>query len=369
MSRRGRSARAAARSSTSTPATRRRWTPGRSTTPSSPSFARRRRAGWYTNIRSARRTSSGSAGSVSTRCRPKSSPATRTEGHDVLDHSRRRHRRRPRDLRARRYGRARRRRAARRWRHRLCADRRWQQGRGRRGRPGGRRRCDRRRWWLRRRWWRGRRRGRKRRKLTAPAGFREHPAFLDGAAQRALLTDIRAVVADAPFFRPEMPRTGRPMSVEMTSCGAVGWVSDRTGGYRYQLTHPVIGKPWPRMPDSIVAIWRAVAGDPRLPDACLVNHYAPAAKMGLHRDEDEQDFTAPVVSISLGDDCRFRIGGLERGGPTRSLRLTSGDVVVLGGASRLAYHGVDRIYPGTSTLLRDWFPEGGRINLTLRRAT
>lgn len=205
--------------------------------------------------------------------------------------------------------------------------------------------------------------------MTAVAGFREYPGLLDDAAQKALLTDIRAVIAAAPFFRPQMPRTGRPMSVEMTSCGPVGWVSDRTGGYRYQATHPVTGEAWPPIPDSILAIWRAVAQDPRLPEACLINHYAPTAKMGLHRDEDERDFTAPVVSISLGDDCRFRIGGLERGGPTRSLRLRSGDVVVLGGESRLAFHGVDRIYPGTSTLLSDLYPEGGRINLTLRKVT
>jgi alkylated DNA repair protein (DNA oxidative demethylase) len=91
--------------------------------------------------------------------------------------------------------------------------------------------------------------------------------------------------------------------------------------------------------------------------------------MGLHQDRDEEDFDAPVVSFSHGDDCRFRVGGTTRGGPTRSLRLASGDVVVLGGPSRLAYHGVDRLYPGTSTLLRDWFPDGGRINLTLRRVT
>lgn len=205
--------------------------------------------------------------------------------------------------------------------------------------------------------------------MTAPDGFREYLGFLDEQEQRALLADVRAVAAKAPFFRPQMPRTGRPMSVEMTSCGALGWVSDRSGGYRYQPGHPVTGEPWPPIPDSVLAVWHAVADEPRPPDACLINHYTPAARMGLHRDEDERDFTAPVVSISLGDDCRFRIGGLERGGPTRSLRLRSGAVVVLGGASRLAYHGVDRIFPATSNLLRDWFPAGGRINLTLRRAT
>jgi alkylated DNA repair protein (DNA oxidative demethylase) len=119
----------------------------------------------------------------------------------------------------------------------------------------------------------------------------------------------------------------------------------------------------------VLDIWRKVSGYPHIPEACLVNYYAPAARMGLHQDRDEEDFSAPVVSISLGDDCRFRVGGLTRAAPTRTLRLSSGDVLVLGGASRLAFHGVDRIYPGTSTLLADWFPSGGRINLTLRRVT
>jgi alkylated DNA repair protein (DNA oxidative demethylase) len=118
-----------------------------------------------------------------------------------------------------------------------------------------------------------------------------------------------------------------------------------------------------------MAVWRAVADYPHEPEACLVNYYEPAARMGMHRDEDEKEFNAPVVSISLGDDCRFRVGGLERTGPTRSFRLRSGDVAVLGGESRLAYHGVDRIYPGTSALLVPHFPQGGRINLTLRRVT
>ena len=101
------------------------------------------------------------------------------------------------------------------------------------------------------------------------------------------------------------------------------------------------------------------------PEACLINFYDPTAKMGLHQDRDETDFDAPVVSVSLGDCCLFRVGGLKRSDPTRSFRLNSGDVVVLGGDARLAFHGVDRIYPGTSTLLA----EGGRINLTMRRVT
>ena len=119
------------------------------------------------------------------------------------------------------------------------------------------------------------------------------------------------------------------------------------------------------MPDTLLAMWNDLAGYPSPPEACLINYYHPAAKMGLHQDRDEVDFAAPVVSLSLGDSCLFRVGGSKRSDPTRSVRLSSGDAVVLGGDSRLAFHGVDRIEPGTSTLL----PEGGRINLTMRRVT
>jgi alkylated DNA repair protein (DNA oxidative demethylase) len=194
------------------------------------------------------------------------------------------------------------------------------------------------------------------------------PWWREGDQGRALEAVMEAV-AEAPFFVPVMPRTGKPFSVRMTNFGTLGWVSDRDGGYRYQSTHPVTGRAWPPIPEIMMEVWRAVSGYPHPPEACLVNYYAASARMGLHQDRDEEDFDAPVVSFSLGDDCRFRVGGTTRGGPTRSLRLASGDVVVLGGPSRLAYHGVDRLYPGTSTLLRDWFPDGGRINLTLRRVT
>jgi alkylated DNA repair protein (DNA oxidative demethylase) len=200
-------------------------------------------------------------------------------------------------------------------------------------------------------------------------GVRIYPALLDAAAQAELVGTLRQAAAEAPFFTPEMPRTGKPFSVRMTNLGPLGWVSDRTGGYRYQAAHPATGRPWPPIPESVLAVWREVSGYRRPPEACLVNYYAPGARMGLHQDRDEEDFAAPVVSISLGDTCLFRIGGTERSDPTRSLKLTSGDVVVLGGASRLAFHGVDRLYPGTSTLLKDWFPAGGRINLTLRRVS
>ncbi|MAS14069.1 MAG: alkylated DNA repair dioxygenase [Nitratireductor sp.] len=200
---------------------------------------------------------------------------------------------------------------------------------------------------------------------TLTEGVIHLPEYLDRSAQEALLGEIRAVVREAPLFVPAMPRTGKEMSVRMTNCGALGWVTDKERGYRYQETHPVTGKPWPAIPESLLALWNEVADFPAPPQACLVNHYTDGAKMGLHQDRDEETFAAPVVSVSLGDACLFRVGGTKRSDKTLSVRLQSGDVVVLGGAGRLAFHGVDRIYPGTSTLLS----APGRINLTLRRVT
>jgi alkylated DNA repair protein (DNA oxidative demethylase) len=200
--------------------------------------------------------------------------------------------------------------------------------------------------------------------LVLPKGVRHIPGHLDRDEQQGLLEDIRAVVVQAPLYRPEMPRSGKPFSVRMTNCGELGWVADKAG-YRYQDQHPVTGAPWPPIPQRLLKLWDDLTGYPRPPQACLVNFYDTGARMGLHQDRDENDFSAPVLSISLGDACLFRIGGTERRQPTRSFRLESGDVVILGGESRLAFHGVDRIYPTTSTLLRD----GGRINLTLRRVT
>jgi DNA oxidative demethylase len=193
-------------------------------------------------------------------------------------------------------------------------------------------------------------------------GLGLRPGYLDRAAQEALLAAIRTVIRDAPLFTPLMPRSGKPFSVRMTNCGPLGWVSDRDG-YRYQAAHPDTGRAWPPIPDMVLRAWRELADYGPPPEACLINVYAPTARMGLHQDRDEQDFAAPVLSLSLGDTCLFRIGSTGRGDPTRSFRLASGDAVVLGGEARLAFHGVDRIMPGTSTLLA----EGGRINLTLRR--
>lgn len=187
------------------------------------------------------------------------------------------------------------------------------------------------------------------------------PGRITPAEQRALAEDIRKIIKKAPLFQPVMPRTGKPFSVEMTNCGPLGWVSDRAG-YRYQPNHPVTGRPWPAIPERLVKLWQDL-GAPAEPEACLVNIYAEGARLGMHQDRDEATFDAPVVSVSLGDTAVFRLGGTERRGPTRSVRLASGDVVVFGGPSRLIYHGIDRVLSGSSRLLDG----GGRINLTLRR--
>lgn len=190
-------------------------------------------------------------------------------------------------------------------------------------------------------------------------GFEIHKAFLDLTAQRDLLDSVRAVVKAAPFFRPETPG-GQKMSVRMTSAGAYGWVSDASG-YRYDDKHPA-GMAWPAIPETVLSIWNTLTGLERQPECCLINYYGADARMGMHQDRDEADFRWPVVSVSLGDEALFRIGGQKRGGKTDSLWLQSGDVVVMGGEARLNHHGIDRIRSGSSKLL----PKGGRINLTLR---
>lgn len=199
--------------------------------------------------------------------------------------------------------------------------------------------------------------------LVLPKGIKHIPGFLDRGRQEEIVEAVRGVVAEAPLFVPEMPKTGKPMSVRMTNCGPLGWVTDREKGYRYQPQHPVTGRPWPPMPEILLDVWNAVSASDKQPEACLVNFYSEEARMGLHQDRDERDLETAVVSISLGDSCLFRVGGKERGGQTVSFRLESGDIVILGGEGRLAFHGVDRIYPDTSTLLKN----GGRLNLTLRR--
>lgn len=198
--------------------------------------------------------------------------------------------------------------------------------------------------------------------MSAPSGFRLFPARLDLEAQRALLATVMDRISAAPVARYQTPG-GQAMSVAMTSLGSLGWVSDRRG-YRYESAHPATGQPWPPLPQVLLDLWSDLA-DPKVPpDACLVNLYRGSARMGLHQDRDEADLTFPVLSISLGDTAVFRIGGVRRSDPTVSVRLASGDVCILSGEARLAFHGVDRIIQGSSRLI----PEGGRLNLTLRRA-
>jgi alkylated DNA repair protein (DNA oxidative demethylase) len=200
--------------------------------------------------------------------------------------------------------------------------------------------------------------------VSIAPGVDYFPGFLDRAAQEALRDAVLAILKLAPLFRPRMPRTAKPFSVLMSNCGPLGWVSDESG-YRYQPTHPETGRPWPAMPPTLLTAFAAIAPDAPPPEACLINVYDSAARMGLHQDRDEEELSAPVVSLSLGDMALFRVGGLQRSGPTRSFRLASGDAMSLAGEGRLAFHGVDRIIAGSSTLL----PQGGRINLTVRRVT
>ena len=195
-------------------------------------------------------------------------------------------------------------------------------------------------------------------------GFVIYPAYFGIEAQRDLVADLRKRVEEAPLYQPVMPRTGQPFSVRMTNLGPLGWVSDQ-GGYRYQDRHPVTGKPWPAIPAALLDLWHDLSGYGHPPEACLVNYYAAGARMGLHQDNGEEARDAPVISVSLGDSCVFRMGGPQRNSPTRSVKLHSGDVVIIGGDARFHFHGVDRIMADTSTLLAGT----GRINLTLRRVT
>ncbi|WP_244607133.1 alpha-ketoglutarate-dependent dioxygenase AlkB [Bosea sp. CS1GBMeth4] len=200
--------------------------------------------------------------------------------------------------------------------------------------------------------------------LAVAPGVTHWPDYLDAAEQAALIADLREAARQAPFYTPRMPKTGKPFSVRMTNCGVLGWISDERG-YRYQPLHPQTGAPWPPIPERLLRAWRELAGYSHPPEACLVNFYEPTARMGLHQDRDEAEFDAPVLSLSLGDTAIFRIGGTSRGGKTLSLKLASGDALAFGGPARLAYHGIDRILAGSSSLL----PQPGRINLTLRRVT
>ena len=181
----------------------------------------------------------------------------------------------------------------------------------------------------------------------------------------ALLTAIAEVAAVAPFRRMVTPG-GFEMSVAMTNCGTAGWVTDRTG-YRYARLDPTRGKPWPALPPPLLALADAAAAAAGyvgfIPDACLVNRYAPGARLSLHQDRDEADYRHPIVSVSLGLPASFQFGGLKRGDPVKKVPLRHGDVVVWGGPSRLVHHGV-------LTLKNGEHPATGRcrFNLTMRKA-
>lgn len=203
--------------------------------------------------------------------------------------------------------------------------------------------------------------------LSEPPGFRLLPGYLSRTQQETLVSLVMAGLQAAPAFRPSMPRSGKPMSLMMSNFGPLGWVADKSG-YRYQTLHPDTGAPWPSMPRCLLDIWSAVSDWSDPPEACLVNLYGPRARLGMHIDADEDARDAPVVSISLGDKARFRLGGPSRSSKTRSFIVSSGDVVVLGGASRRFYHGVDGVLEGSSTLIPDTIG-ARRINLTLRRVT
>ncbi|MGC6475971.1 MAG: alpha-ketoglutarate-dependent dioxygenase AlkB [Parvibaculales bacterium] len=204
-------------------------------------------------------------------------------------------------------------------------------------------------------------------------GVEYHTEYWDKPSQLALMATLPAVFERAPLFKPHMPRSNRPWSIMMTNMGSYGWVSD-VQGYRYQKHHPVTGDPWPALPDILLQAWDDLTAYPKPPECCLINYYqGPKAKMGLHQDRDEEDLSAPVVSFSIGDSAVFRVGGAQRRGATRSIKLHSGDALVLGGESRLNFHGIDRLLVGSSDILTqalpEVFPEGGRLNFTLRRVS
>jgi DNA oxidative demethylase len=201
-----------------------------------------------------------------------------------------------------------------------------------------------------------------------PHGFHFLPGHFDRAGQLALADDVRRTLDEAPLFQQTMPRTGAPLSVKMSNAGELGWVTDRERGYRYQTTHPITARPWPPIPARLLQLWTDLTDEARPSNLCLINFYDSEAKLGLHQDRGESSLEAPVVSVSLGDDATFVHGGLSRKDSLRRLHLCSGDVVWFGGPSRLIFHGVEGIRPGTSDLLRfAGIAQSGRINLTLRR--
>lgn len=181
-----------------------------------------------------------------------------------------------------------------------------------------------------------------------------------------LIAPIGRVIDAAPLRHMRTPG-GQSMSVAMSNCGPLGWVSDRRG-YRYSATDPDSGRPWPPMPAALLTLATEAANragfDGFMPDACLINRYAPGTRLGLHQDRDERDYAQPIVSVSLGLPATFLIGGITRGGRTRQIRLNDGDVIVFGGPARLVHHGIKPLEPGRDPVLGKY-----RINLTFRKAS
>jgi len=200
--------------------------------------------------------------------------------------------------------------------------------------------------------------------MAIAPGITLWPGTLDPEAQAALLRDVLERLEPAPLYRPTMPQSGKAFSVEQSNFGLLGWMSN-SAGYRYERRHPATGEPWPDIPPLLLTLWDQTVGTRVEPECCLVNLYRPGARMGLHQDRDEAAPEVPILSLSLGDEAVFRIGGARRREPTRSLRLKSGDLLAFGGPARMAFHGIDRIMAGSSRLV----PGGGRLNLTLRRVT
>jgi alkylated DNA repair protein (DNA oxidative demethylase) len=204
---------------------------------------------------------------------------------------------------------------------------------------------------------------------TGFEGLRLYPRHLDEAAQTRLAAEVTVALREAPPYRPQMPKTGKPWSIRQSNLGPLGWVSE-PAGYGYRNHHPLTREPWPAIPPALLDLWAELADFDAPPECCLVNLYqGDKARMGLHQDRDEAALDAPVLSVSLGETCLFRVGGFARSDRSKSFRLASGDVVLLGGPARMRFHGVDRIVPGSSRLLDSYLPGGGRLNLTLRRVT
>ncbi len=200
-----------------------------------------------------------------------------------------------------------------------------------------------------------------------PPGVILHKDYLPQDTQKTLMDLILKGADEMSWISPVTPG-GKPFSVRQVNFGSLGWISDRKG-YRYSPTHPHTGQTWLPIPEPILAIWADLLPTAPSPECCLVNHYLDAAKMGMHQDRDEDDQTTPILSISLGQSAKFRIGKTDRPTPTQSFPLNSGDVLIMGGASRLAYHGIDRLIEADPLFTPHTAILEGRLNITLRRVT